>query len=150
MQDNIVEAKTWRVPLTGWMTVLFFLVCTVFVIIYKQWLGLVFFVPFILLGLPFIFMAHKIRMDKNGVRVKTLQGQYALNWEEVSAVTYGRSNMVFWAGEQKRLIAPAPRWWTRGSREKVLQSIVSLLEEKQIPSEKNPKSDFLFFKQTKV
>ena len=32
----------------------------------------------------------------------------------------------------------------------MLQSSVSMLDEKQRPTEKNPKSDFLFFKQTKV
>jgi hypothetical protein len=74
--NDTMKVRTWGAPAIGWIGIVFFGFCAVMSFRSGQYAPLLCFIPFILMSIPVILMAHTVRMDSEGVCARTLQGTY--------------------------------------------------------------------------
>jgi hypothetical protein len=148
--NDTIKIRTWGAPAIGWIGIVFFGFCAVMSSRSGQYAPLLCFIPFILMSIPVILMAHTVKMDSEGVCAKTLQGTYQIAWNDVIEVQCGQSNILFKGASESQLIIPTPSLWSWAKKAEMLMLLGKHLEDRKVPLKRSLGCDFKFFKGTKI
>ena len=116
----------------GWICTLFFLGCAVFAL-RESWVFVLFFTPFILLGLLIIGFSGTTTISPQEIRRKDKLGVYQILWSEVKFIGLAPKGdgMVF-EGTEKRVAAAGPAQWEKKNRELFKNTLSAIIEKYNI------------------
>ena len=148
--NETIKIRTWGAPAIGWVGILFFGFCAIMSLRSGQYAPMFCFVPFILMSIPVVLMAHTVEINSEGIFAKTVQGTYQIIWRDVTEAQCGQSNILFKGIHGSQLIIPTPSLWSWAKKAEMIVLLGKQLEVRNIPLKKNLGCDFKFFKGTKI
>jgi hypothetical protein len=137
-------------PAIGWIGIIFFGFCAVMSSRSGQYMPSMCFIPFIVMSVPVILMAHTVEIDQQTISAKTLRGTYQISWQNVIEVQCGQSNILFKGRSGTQLIIPTPSLWSWAEKREMLALLSTQLEIRKIPLKRSSGCDYKFFKGTRI
>jgi len=144
-----LEISLWKLRVLGWVCAAFFSFCFIGSWVSDQRHVSPWFIPFILLAIPVLIQAGKIRCDTRAISLHIPFGDFEIEWNDIKRVERGQSFILFIDGD-RRLTIPTPGWWAGSDKKLFARLIETFIEDRKIEVEESFLADFRFPKNTRT
>ena len=148
-QARALEISLWKLRVLGWVCVAFFSFCFIGSWVSDQRHVSPWFIPFILLAIPILIQAGKIRCDTKAISLHIPLGDFEIEWNDIKRIERGQSFILLIDGD-RRLNIPTPEWWAGSDKKLFARLIETFIEERKIEVEESFLADFRFPKETRT
>jgi hypothetical protein len=148
---RLLIVKPTFIRVVGWVSIIFFLFCTIGTWRAGLGKGILVFILFAGLGVYLLLSCGTLEMDSKSILYRTPWARYQIRWEEVIRIELDKkgSSIVFW-GENKRLVALGPYHWQGADRTDMFLLVAAQIDKLGIEMQQSEKAMFRLSKNTKV
>jgi len=145
-----ITVRTFMVPVIGWVAIAFFTFCAVMSVVNGLAILSLSFIPFILIGVPVVFMARSFTANDSAITARTIKGTYAIDWDDIAEVFIGKSNILFKGRDGRQLIIPTPSMWGFSTKRAMQTFLQAEIDRRGLSFKRSVACDYRFFKGTRI